>query len=324
MTTATAVDPARLLEAVDPAGLAPSAAAALDRLVADVARQPARPFAGALVAGYLGELVAQATAPPGPAPTAAARVAVVVAGRPRTGTTALRAALALRLGTRSLRAWEAHGSFRPGAGGAADARRFTARRAALQRRLSPDLAERYPVEVDEAEEEMVLAETTLRSPLLGVKLGLDRYWDEVAAVADPSGPALVLARLARLAADDATDRPWLVKCPLFTVHAAELWVPAFAGATWITIERRDDHVRASMAALLRSVRRSLGLEPTDDQLASLVDRIDAACRRGEAELRQALPADRLLALDHDRLRSDPDGTLDDLVLRLRGAGAGPA
>ncbi len=230
---------------------------------------------------------------------------VVIAGLQRSGTTLLQRLLAAAPGARSLPSWEAlNPAPFPGEGRRPRRRRRAAWWARqVVRHLAPDFFAIHPIEIDEPEEEVLLADLTFESQTAEALLHVPTYaaWVE-ARDAEP-----VYRYLRRVLHYLGRARPhthWVLKSPMHLDHLAVL-ARIFPEAT-IAQTHRDP--RRTVPSFASMVARSRGLFSDHVSPAEIgahwSGRIERMVRRALAA-RDRLPAERFVDVDYAALVADP-------------------
>ncbi len=232
---------------------------------------------------------------------------VVVAGLQRSGTTLLQRLLAAAPGARSLPSWEAlNPAPFPGEGQRPRRRRRTAWWARqVVRHLAPEFFAIHPIEIDEPEEEVLLADLTFESQTAEALLHVPTYaaWVE-ARDAEP-----VYRYLRRVLLCLGRARPhthWVLKSPMHLDHF-EVLARVFPEVVIVQTHRDPLRTVPSFASL---VARSRGLfsdhvSPADIG-AQWSGRIERMVRRALAA-RDRLPAARFVDVAYSALVADPLG-----------------
>lgn len=258
---------------------------------------------------YLGTDVAAATTPP--------KVAVVVTGLARTGTTLLHNLLALGKGNRTLRLWQALRPMPPTAGAAFSRSALVDQAQQWLERLHelvPSFAVIHRGTADGPEECDVLLQNDFASQHLEDMVHAEDYsrWLDDA----PLGAeyAFLARQLAVLGGGDGSGQ-WTLKSPSHLGHLDDL-LAAFPSAVVVHCHRDPIASVSSHASLVGALRRAY----SDHVEASVVAR--HVLRRGIASVERALsvresaPPERFFDVSYESLCRDPVSIVASLYERL--------
>ena len=232
---------------------------------------------------------------------------VVIAGLQRSGTTLLQRLLAAAPGARSLPSWEAlNPAPLPDEGPTPRRRRRTAWWARqVVRHLAPEFFAIHPIEIDEPEEEVLLADLTFESQTAEALLHVPTYaaWVEAR---DAEPVYRYLRRVLHLLGRARPHTHWVLKSPMHLDHL-EVLARTFPEAIIVQTHRDPRRTVPSFASL---VARSRGLfsdhvSPADIG-AQWSGRIERMVRRALAA-RDRLPEARFVDVDYAALVADPVG-----------------